>query len=43
MLNIIYLLTSFMEINTLFMHKKNLLFDLSISVVLLISKGGKKN
>lgn len=43
MLKIIYLLTSFMEINTLFLHKMNLLFDLSISVALLISKGGKNN
>lgn len=32
-----YLLTGFTEINTLFLHKLNLLFDFSISVALLIS------
>lgn len=43
MLKINYLVTDFMEINTLFLHKINLLFDLSISVALLISIQSKNN
>lgn len=37
MLKINYSLTGFMEVNNLFLHKMNLLFDFSISVTLLIS------
>lgn len=37
MLKINYSLTASMEINTLFLHKMNLLFDFRISVALLIS------